>query len=59
MIVDRYDPVNLSELIPELRLEMEPELVALLEVRERERKPLWTSSRWAGSSRRFMAEGYL
>jgi IS5 family transposase len=26
MIVDRYDPVNLSELIPELRLEMEPEL---------------------------------
>src|SRR5215210_348009 len=29
MIVDRYDPVNLSELIPELRLEMEPELAAL------------------------------
>jgi IS5 family transposase len=29
MIVDRYDPVNLSELIPELRLEMEPELDAL------------------------------
>jgi IS5 family transposase len=29
MIVERYDPVNLSELIPELRLEMEPELAAL------------------------------
>jgi transposase, IS5 family len=29
MIVDRYDPVNLSELIPELRLQMEPELAAL------------------------------
>lgn len=29
MIVDRYDPVNLSEFIPELRLEMEPELAAL------------------------------
>jgi transposase, IS5 family len=29
MIVDRYEPVNLSELIPELRLEMEPELAAL------------------------------
>lgn len=29
MIVDRYDPVNLSELIPELRLEMEPELAQL------------------------------
>ena len=29
MIVDRYDPVNLSELIPELSLEMEPELAAL------------------------------
>jgi len=29
MIVGRYDPVNLSELIPELRLEMEPELAAL------------------------------
>ncbi|MDQ3862020.1 MAG: hypothetical protein M3317_00675 [Actinomycetota bacterium] len=28
MIVDRYDPVNLSELIPELRLQMEPELAA-------------------------------
>ncbi len=26
MIVDRYDPVDLSELIPELRFEMEPEL---------------------------------
>jgi hypothetical protein len=29
MIVDRYDPVNLFELIPKLRLEMEPELAAL------------------------------
>jgi IS5 family transposase len=29
MIVDRYEPVNLSELIPELRLEMEPALAAL------------------------------
>jgi transposase, IS5 family len=29
MIVDRYEPVNLCELIPELRLEMEPELAAL------------------------------
>ncbi len=28
MIVDRYDPVNLSELIPALRLQMEPELAA-------------------------------
>ena len=29
MIVDRYEPVNLLELIPELRLEMEPELTQL------------------------------
>lgn len=29
MIVDRYQPVNLLELIPELRLEMEPALQAL------------------------------
>ncbi len=29
MIVDRYEPVNLSELIPQLRLEMEPEMAAL------------------------------
>jgi transposase, IS5 family len=29
MIVDRYDPVNLSELIPELRLQMEPDLAQL------------------------------
>ena len=29
MIVDRFEPVNLSELIPELRLEMEPSLQAL------------------------------
>jgi IS5 family transposase len=28
MIVDRYEPVNLLELIPQLRLEMEPELAA-------------------------------
>jgi transposase, IS5 family len=29
MIVDRFEPVNLCELIPELRLEMEPALQAL------------------------------
>ena len=29
MIVDRYEPVNLLELIPQLRLEMEPELAQL------------------------------
>ena len=29
MIVDRYEPVNLLELIPQLRLEMEPELAVL------------------------------
>ena len=29
MIVDRFEPVNLLELIPELRLEMEPSLQAL------------------------------
>jgi transposase, IS5 family len=29
MIVDRYEPINLLELIPQLRLEMEPELAAL------------------------------
>jgi IS5 family transposase len=29
MIVDRFEPVNLCELIPELRLEMEPELAQL------------------------------
>jgi transposase, IS5 family len=29
MIVDRYEPVDLSERIPELRLEMEPELAQL------------------------------
>jgi IS5 family transposase len=29
MIVDRYEPVNLLELIPQLRLQMEPELAAL------------------------------
>jgi IS5 family transposase len=26
MIVDRYDPINLFEMVPKLRLEMEPEL---------------------------------
>ena len=26
MIVDRYDPINLFELVPKLRLQMEPEL---------------------------------
>jgi IS5 family transposase len=29
MLVERYDPVNLLELVPKLRLEMEPELLAL------------------------------
>src|SRR3712207_5260553 len=29
MIVDRYDPVNLFQLVPQLQLEMEPELAAL------------------------------
>jgi transposase, IS5 family len=29
MIVDRYEPINLLELIPQLRLEMEPELAQL------------------------------
>jgi IS5 family transposase len=29
MIVDRYDPINLFEMIPKLNLEMEPELVQL------------------------------
>src|SRR5215216_7476931 len=29
MIVDRYDPINLFEMIPKLKLEMEPELAQL------------------------------
>ena len=29
MIVDRYDPVNLFEMVPKLELEMEPELAQL------------------------------
>jgi transposase, IS5 family len=29
MIVDRYDPINLFELVPKLKLEMEPELAQL------------------------------
>jgi transposase, IS5 family len=29
MIVDRYDPVNLFEMVPKLKLEMEPELARL------------------------------
>jgi IS5 family transposase len=29
MIIDRYDPVNLFELVPKLKLEMEPELAGL------------------------------
>ena len=29
MIVDRYDPVNLFKLVPQLQLDMEPELAAL------------------------------
>jgi transposase, IS5 family len=29
MIVDRYDPINLFEMVPKLKLEFEPELVEL------------------------------
>ena len=29
MIVDRYDPMNLFELLPELNLQIEPELAEL------------------------------
>jgi hypothetical protein len=29
MIVDRYDPINLFELVPKLELEFEPELARL------------------------------
>jgi transposase, IS5 family len=29
MIVDRYDPVNLFEMVPKLKLEFEPELAEL------------------------------
>ena len=29
MIVDRYDPMNLFEIVPKLELEFEPELVEL------------------------------
>src|SRR5688500_18098319 len=29
MIVDRYDPINLFEVVPKLKLEMEPELARL------------------------------
>jgi IS5 family transposase len=29
MIVDRYDPINLFELVPKLNLQMEPELAQL------------------------------
>src|SRR3712207_8938607 len=29
MIVDRYDPVNLFQLVPQLQLAMDPELTAL------------------------------
>jgi IS5 family transposase len=32
MIVDRYDPVNLFEMVPKLKLEMEPELAVLDEL---------------------------
>ncbi len=34
MIVDRYDPVNLFEMVPKLELEMEPELAQLDELLE-------------------------
>jgi IS5 family transposase len=29
MIVDRYDPINLFEMVPKLNLQMEPELAQL------------------------------
>jgi transposase, IS5 family len=29
MIVDRYDPINLFELVPKLEVEMDPELAQL------------------------------
>ena len=29
MIIDRYDPVNLFELVPQLQVELDPELAAL------------------------------
>ena len=32
MIVDRYDPVNLFEMVPKLELEFEPELARLDEL---------------------------
>jgi hypothetical protein len=32
MIVDRYDPVNLFEMVPKLMLEMDPELAELDEL---------------------------
>ena len=32
MIVDRYDPINLFEMVPKLNLEMEPELRELDEL---------------------------
>ena len=34
MIVARYDPVNLFEMVPKLELEMEPELAQLDELLE-------------------------
>jgi transposase, IS5 family len=34
MIVDRYDPVNLFEMVPKLKLQMEPELAGLDELLE-------------------------
>jgi hypothetical protein len=32
MIVDRYDPINLFEMVPKLELEFEPELTRLDEL---------------------------
>jgi hypothetical protein len=32
MIVDRYDPINLFEIVPKLKLQFEPELVHLDEL---------------------------
>lgn len=42
MIVDRYDPVNLFELVPtKLRLEMEPELATLDRLLEDDELFVW------------------
>ena len=37
MIVDRYDPINLFEMVPKLKLEFEPELAQLDQLLEDDR----------------------